>query len=102
MKNTMLKAIFAILIFIFNTPNIVVTKRIGDAHPNIWSELNQTSYEARSSRAISSFNQHNSFDDHCPGTVVTMSAGYATILKSHKGYGKVPYPSDYQVGARGM
>ena len=100
MKDSILKTILAILVFIFNTPDIVVARRLGDEYPNLWSDINQTSYEARRSRAISSFNHDNTFDDRCPGTVITMSAGYATILKSHKGYGKVPYPSDYQVGVR--
>ena len=100
MKYTILKAILAILVFIFNTPAIIVARRLGDEYQNLWSEINQTSYEARRSRAISSFNHDNTFDDRCPGTVITTSAGYATILKSHKDYGKLPYPSDYQVGVR--
>ena len=78
-------------------PYIVVTKSIGEEQQNLWLELNQTSYEERRSRAISSFNQDNTFNDKCPGTVLTMSSGYATILKSHEGYGKVPYPSGYEV-----
>ena len=62
----------------------------------LWLESNQTFSEERRARAISSFNQENSVtNNQCPGTVITMLDGFATVLKSHNGYGKVPYPSNY-------
>ena len=65
----------------------------------LWLEANpsfEVLEELRRSRAISSFNQENSFrNNQCPGTVITMLEGFAIVLKSHKGYGKVPYPSNY-------
>ena len=33
--------------------------------------------------------------DHCRGSVTHLSANEATILKSHRGYGKTPYPANY-------
>ena len=62
----------------------------------LWIENNSSFAEERRSRAINSFNQDNSVkNNQCPGTVITMLEGFATVLKSHNGYGKVPYPSDY-------
>ena len=62
----------------------------------LWIENNSSFAEERRSRAINGFNQENSVkNNQCPGTVITMLEGFATVLKSHNGYGKVPYPSNY-------
>ena len=97
MKVFIFKIIIAKLVLVSATPEEVPVESISNQTQNLWSELSQFSSDERSSRAISSFNRDNSYNDQCPGTVVTLSPGYATILKSHKGYGKVPYPSNYKV-----
>ena len=97
MKELIYFIIITSLIFALATSKDIAIKNVDDERLDIFSEITQSSSDERRSRAISSFNRENSYKDQCPGTVLTMSPGYATILKSHKGYGKVPYPSDYQV-----
>ena len=77
--------------------NNATNQEIVDLPQDFWPELGLPSLDERRSRAISSFNQGNSHTDQCPGTVITMLPGYATVIKSHNGYGKEPYPSDYEV-----
>ena len=88
-----LSLVLNILIIFATSDNI--HSEIAD-NVQLWIENNSSFAEERRSRAINGFNQENSVkNSQCPGTVITMLEGFATVLKSHNGYGKVPYPSDY-------
>ena len=91
------KLVIIKFVIVFVISEDVPVSSLGNRTESLWSELNQFSSDERAARAISSFKSENVYTRECPGSVVSLSPGYATILKSHEGYGKVPYPSDYKV-----
>ena len=107
MKVFIFKLLIAKLVLVSTTPEDIGSLRnqtqnlwseFNQFSSELWSEFNQFSSDERPSRRdISSFSGDNSYDEQCPGTVVTLSPGYATRLKSHEGYGNVHYPSNYKV-----
>ena len=103
MKTFVLKVFIVNFISTFITAEELSGERSRNQTQDRWTELRQlasikvASSDARSSRAISPIYRYNSYNSQCPGTVVTLSPGDATIVDSHKNYGKDPYPSDYKV-----
>ena len=103
MKVFLLNIVIVNVISTFATAEELSEERSRNQTQDLWDELRQLasikvgSQDARSYRAISPTYRENSYNSQCPGTVVTLSGGDATIVESHKNYGKDPYPSDYKV-----
>ena len=103
MKAILLKIFIVNAISTFATAKELSEERSRNQTQDLWAELRQLasikvgSRDARSYQAISPIYSDNSYNSQCPGTVVTLSGGDATIVESHMNYGKDPYPSDYKV-----